>query len=413
MSPFSLTFFLTLLLVGHASLSVRAAGAQNTPFSVPAGLQDTVDFWQQVFTRYGTGEVILFDPLDPGKIYGVVRAAETEQGRALVSTLRARIAAEYDLADDEMRVRSQRGAKEHFTEGLRISGRYISQMQKIFRDEGLPSELAYLPLVESSFNVHARSSAGAVGMWQFIPETGKKFMRIDDAVDERRDPTASTRAAARLLKENYRIFRSWPLALTAYNHGTEGIFRGIESVGSRDLVELIRQYRSPTFGFASKNFYAEFLAVIEIAKRPEKYFPFLRLHQPVVLRTVEVKKSTVLDAVLRPAAISHTTFFQWNPALEAGTKIIPAGYRVNLPAEKIRPFVAAQARAAASPVKKSTGGVRKVAAQPESAPRASKTSSNRPPKSVPAASSPGAKHRTKDRVIKDSTDRQSLKIAAR
>ncbi|HYJ14238.1 MAG TPA: hypothetical protein VE170_02045, partial [Candidatus Limnocylindria bacterium] len=99
--------------------------------------------------------------------------------------------------------------------------------------------------------------------------------------------------------------------------------------------------------------------------------------------------------------------------LEAGTKIIPAGYRVNLPAEKIRPFVAAQARAAASPVKKSTGGVRKVAAQPESAPRASKTPSNRPPKSVPAASSPGAKHRTKDRVIKDSTDRQSLKIAAR
>ena len=106
-----------------------------------------------------------------------------------------------------MRVRSQRGAKEHFTEGLRISGRYIAQMQKIFRDEGLPPELAYLPLVESSFNVRARSSAGAVGMWQFIPETGKKFMRIDDAVDERRDPMASTRAAARLLKENYRIFR--------------------------------------------------------------------------------------------------------------------------------------------------------------------------------------------------------------
>ncbi len=70
-------------------------------------------------------------------------------------------------------------------------------MQKIFRAEGLPAQLAYLPLVESSFNIRARSGAGAVGMWQFIPETGKKFMRIDDKVDERRDPMASTRAALR------------------------------------------------------------------------------------------------------------------------------------------------------------------------------------------------------------------------
>ncbi len=125
-------------------------------------------------------------------------------------------------------------------------------MQKIFRAEGLPAQLAYLPLVESSFNIRARSGAGAVGMWQFIPETGKKFMRIDDKVDERRDPMASTRAAARLLNENYRILGSWPLAITAYNHGTEGIFRAIESVGSRDLVELIRHYRSPTFGFGNR-----------------------------------------------------------------------------------------------------------------------------------------------------------------
>ena len=118
---------------------------------------------------------------------------------------RAKIVADYDLADDESRIRSQRGAKEHFLEGLKISGRYMAQMQKIFREEGLPPELAYLPLVESSFNIRARSSVGAVGMWQFMPETGKKFLRIDAAVDERLDPIASTRAAARLLKENYRI----------------------------------------------------------------------------------------------------------------------------------------------------------------------------------------------------------------
>lgn len=396
MSRHVLSLLLILLL---DAFSPFALGAQQGPFPVPAGLQGAVDFWKQVFTRHGYGEVLLFDPIDPATIYQVLRVSETEQGRALVGKERARIAAQYDLVDDESRVRSQRGAKEHFSEGLRISGRYIAQMQKIFRAEGLPAELAYLPLVESSFNIRARSGAGAVGMWQFIPVTGKKFMRIDDMVDERRDPMASTRAAARLLKENFRILGSWPLAITAYNHGTEGIFRGIESVGSRDLVELIRHYRSPTFGFASKNFYAEFLAVVEIASQPDKHFPFLRLHRPVVLREVEVKKTTALDAVLRPAAISQGDFFQWNPALEAGTKVIPAGYRVNLPAEKIQSFLAAQARAAATPVK----------AKPVSNAGSAKT--------VRAAVSSVPKDRvsvrTKDRVVKDLTARQSLKVAAR
>ncbi len=411
MSRHALSLLLILLLEPFPPF---ALGAQQSPFPVPAGLQGAVNFWQQVFTRYSYGEVILFDPLDPGKIYSVVRAAETEQGRALVRHERIRIATEYDLADDESRVRSQRGAKEPFREGLRTSGRYIAQMQKIFRAEGLPGELAYLPLVESSFNVRARSGAGAVGMWQFIPATGKKFMRIDGAVDERRDPMASTRAAARLLKENYRILRSWPLALTAYNHGTEGIFRGIESVGSRDLVELIRRYRSPTFGFASKNFYAEFLAVVEIASQPDKHFPFLRLHRPLVLSEVEIKKATAVGAVLKPAAISQDAFFQWNPALETGTKVIPAGYRVNLPPEKIQLFLAAQARAAAKPVKAPAGGVRKVAAaQLAREPLANAGSA----KTVRAAVTSVSKRRlsvgTKDRGIKDGTVRQAANLAVR
>jgi membrane-bound lytic murein transglycosylase D len=82
---------------------------------------------------------------------------------------------------EESRIRSQRGAKERFAQGLRIAGRYIAEMKKIFREEGLPEELAYLPLVESSFNIRARSGVGALGMWQFMPETGKKFMRVGDS----------------------------------------------------------------------------------------------------------------------------------------------------------------------------------------------------------------------------------------
>jgi membrane-bound lytic murein transglycosylase D len=190
---------------------------------MPAGLEKAVEFWKQIFTRYSSAEVVLFDPVEPSTIYSVLRAPETEEGRAMVEREKIRVTAEYDLAEPDVRLRAQRGAREHLAEGLRISGRYIDEMKRIFRDEGLPEDLTYLPLVESSFNIRARSSAGALGMWHFMPDTGKKFLRIDGGIDERRDPFLSTRAAARLL--NYHLFESWPLAITAYNHGTEGIFR--------------------------------------------------------------------------------------------------------------------------------------------------------------------------------------------
>ena len=146
-----------VLLLAASSWGISA---QDSPFVVPPGLEDAVEFWKQIFTRYGFGEVVLFDPVDPSKIYSVLRVPDSDQGRAMVEKERSRTVAEYDLVDDEARIRSQRGAKEHFLEGLKVSGRYMGQMQKIFRAEGLPAELAYLPLVESSFNIRARSSVG-------------------------------------------------------------------------------------------------------------------------------------------------------------------------------------------------------------------------------------------------------------
>src|SRR4029434_2240682 len=176
--------FLVLLLCGLLSNPAHTSG-QEARFSVPAGLGDAVQFWKKIFNSYVLCDVVLFAPVDPSKIYSVLRAPDSDQGRALVEKERLRIIADYDLVNDETRIRSQRGAKENFIEGLKVSGRYLAQMQKIFRDDGLPAELAYLPLVESSFNIRARSSVGALGMWQFMPETGKKFMRIDSTIDER------------------------------------------------------------------------------------------------------------------------------------------------------------------------------------------------------------------------------------
>jgi membrane-bound lytic murein transglycosylase D len=372
---FRVSLAATVIFVLLTAVSERLSAAESA-FSVLPGLEGTVAFWKQIFARYGSGDVVFFDPLDPSKIYSVLRVPDTDEGRVIIDRERARIVANYDLNEEEGRIRTQRGVKEQFTSGLRISGRYMSQMQRIFRAEGLPPELAYLPLVESSFNVRARSSVGAVGMWQFMPDTGKKFLRITDAVDERRDPLASTRAAARLLKENRQILGNWPLAVTAYNHGTEGLFRAIDVVGTQDLAEIIRRYQSPTFGFASKNFYAEFLAAVDIAKNSEAHFPFLRPHPPWSFHEIEVKRTVSIQSVLKPAAISQSDFFEWNPALNPTVKMIPAGYRVNILPEKASRFSAAQQRTVDTPANKRS---LTVAKQTESKPAARRQSASAKP----------------------------------
>ncbi|MEA2657514.1 MAG: rane-bound lytic murein transglycosylase [Candidatus Binatota bacterium] len=404
--------FIVLLFLLRLGAAETPVEAQQTPFPIPSGLEETVEFWKHVFTRYGANQIVLFDPMDPGKIYSVVSAAD---GSA-IDRERAKIVADYNLADDENRIRTQRGAKEHFLEGLKISGRYIGQMQKIFREEGLPPDLAYLPLVESSFNIRARSSVGAVGMWQFMPETGKKFLRIDTAVDERLDPIASTRAAARLLKENYRILGRWPLAITAYNHGTDGIFRGIKAVESDDLVDLIRRYESPTFGFASKNFYAEFLAVVDIATNNEQYFPHLRTHRPVILQEVAVKRSAKLQALLKPAAISQRDFLDWNPALDPAAQSIPLGYRVKLRPDKVDDFLAAHTRAGAPSHAKKVSMVRTVVLQKavaRSQRQATATIARTPTPKMALAAANATGRVSSPATKRAATSRTQLKLAAR
>jgi membrane-bound lytic murein transglycosylase D len=127
-------------------------------------------------------------------------------------------------------------------------------------------ELAALPMVESSYNPQAYSKAGAVGLWQFIRSTGKQYLTIKRKRDDRRDPIRATEAAAHLLRHNYETLGSWPLAITAYNHGREGILTARAAVGSSAIEEIIARYNGPRFGFASRNFYAEFLAALEVVR---------------------------------------------------------------------------------------------------------------------------------------------------
>ena len=149
-------------------------------------------------------------------------------------------------------------------------------MQHVLVEEGVPSEIAALPFVESMFNTGARSYAGAAGIWQLMPATARGLgLKVSRADDERTDVLKATRAAAKMLRKNYQILGTWPLAITAYNHGPNGMRRAVTLVGSTDLVYLIDNYEKSTWGFASKNFYAEFVAATTVLAQQDETFAAL------------------------------------------------------------------------------------------------------------------------------------------
>lgn len=241
------------------------------------------------------------------------------------------------LLDATRGVRFQLGQADRFREGLIRSGSWETHIAQSFANLGLPPELAALPHVESSFNPAAYSKVGAAGLWQFMRETGRRYMRVDDeVVDERLDPFRSTEAAAQLLAYNYRVLGTWPLALTAYNHGAAGMRRAAEQVGTTDFVTINRTYSSRTFGFASRNFYPSFLAALTIDQNPEKYFgaieraPELRFHE------IEMPAYARIDAIERALAVPRDSLRELNPALRApvwsGSRLVPRGYRLRLAA---------------------------------------------------------------------------------
>jgi membrane-bound lytic murein transglycosylase D len=163
----------------------------------------------------------------------------------------------------------QNKQREHFTVWLERSRRYLPIMEQIFRSEGLPPELAHLALIESGFNLRARSRARAVGPWQFIRYTGKRYgLLINEWVDERRDPIKSTYAATRYLRDLYSLFGCWYLAAAGYNAGEGKISRAIRKSRAKDFWELVR---FPYIKKETKNYVPKFMAAILISNEPEDY----------------------------------------------------------------------------------------------------------------------------------------------
>ena len=351
-------------------------GSTVEPFRVAENLSKNVAFWIEIYTRYTTKQGLVHDAKYIDKIYEVLELDTGEPNRrvtqrskkkwrevllslhhlsrkgkldspAELSALSADQRKVYDLFKDvqepqkflnaahRKRLRFQLGQKDQFLSGLKQSGRYLAAMEKVFKQEQMPIELTRLPFVESSFNLKARSKVGASGIWQFMKSTARLFIKINPAVDERNDPIRATEAAARLLQGNYESLGSWPLAVTAYNHGRKGMMRAVRMVGTSELDELKEEYRSRSFGFASGNFFTELLAAIEVERNSEKYFGKVERDPPLEFQEVLIPDFIDFRVLVQALDLPLDRMRALNPALSDevmdGHQLVPKGYLLRLP----------------------------------------------------------------------------------
>lgn len=201
------------------------------------------------------------------------------------------------------------------------SGRYRELIDKTLEEHELPKGLAYLPVIESAYMPTLTSSAGAYGIWQFMPDTAREYgLRVDWWVDERADPERSTRAAAKYLKDLHRMFDDWSLALAAYNCGPGRVRRKLKETGATTFWELLEQSALPK---ETRGYVPTFYATLLIASDPASYG--FRLGEPESLESkrVEVRGPVSLDYIAEVTGVTEDLLKELNPALRRG--VVPPG----------------------------------------------------------------------------------------
>jgi peptidoglycan lytic transglycosylase D len=369
-----------LLILFIGLMAAGSTYAAPNDFPRPSALEPDVAFWKRIYGEVGTDGGLLHDTRDLRVVYEVVKLPRGLSGRArerhtdklkkkyktILQTLakgkrsglsreEQRILSLFDsdvsnttLRSSASRIRFQLGQADKFRAGVIRSGTYKPHILNVLRDMNLPLEIAHLPHVESSYTPTVYSRVGAAGLWQFTRSTGRRYMQVDHIVDERLDPYRASLAAARLLEQNRRVTGSWPLAITAYNHGAAGMRRAARKLGTKDIVTVVRKYKSRSFGFASRNFYVEFLAADAVASNPEYYFGPLVLDQPIAFETIELPFYAKPRELAGALGIDVETFKKANPGLRSavwnGSKYVPKGFEVRVPRSALpRPLAQAVA----------------------------------------------------------------------
>ena len=370
----------------QSSISKYASNSVITEnFSIPSGLEPAVDFWIDIYSKYDANNVVIHDS-DHHIVYEVIDTSDIDSMNYFSEVIKqeivdSRIISVQKKYKDALkklsvskekpedlepflysiyvkfkdikgtdkfidacrpgRMRVQKGQASNFKKGIEYSSKYLPEMELAFKKNNLPVELTRIPFVESYFDTSAVSKAEASGIWQFMKGTGGEYLKVKKEYDERRDPALSTQAAAKLLKQSYEYLgKSWPLAVTAYNHGMYGMKRAANSVGSRDIVIIINQYKGDRFGFASKNFYAEFLAALYVEKHHQDIFEDVTHVRPSnygVIVTVKPMNISQLELLLD---VDKAELKQYNPALSkrifAGEAVVPEGAKLRVPISRFK-----------------------------------------------------------------------------
>ncbi len=387
---------MALLASGAAAREPYHPAIDPELFPLPENLAPAVEFWKDVFATYTSDQVILHDERRLDVVYGVVdmsdlratgsselqidrerirrvRAEMSRLAKALRDLAAGRPAAnlppdlrslpsrmegveggsrKYRLAAGS--IRSQRGLRDRFKEAIEISGMFMPGIQRTLTEYGLPSEIRCLPFVESMFNYRARSKVGASGAWQFTASTGRAFLQMDEAVDARSDVLLAAAGAARKLRRDVESLETWPLALTAYNHGAAGMARAVRRLGTRDIGVIAERYRSRTFGFASRNFYPEFLAAVIVYADRDRHFPGVEPLPEIQFDVVDRDRYVALTDLATATGVEMAELAALNPALDrsvlTGSLLVPPRYPLRVPAGAAARFE--QAYAALSPERK-------------------------------------------------------------
>ena len=325
----------------------QAMGYNTDTFKVPEGLKKSVDFWIQIYTKYTTQQGVFHVAGDTDQILGefdltqvyanqkwspVRRELEAE---LLVKRQKKLLASRFNI--DAKKIRLQMGLRDRMQQAIKISGYYLPQMERIFEQEKIPKELTRVVFVESSFNIFAESKVGASGLWQIMPRVSRSYKYMQEAQDLRNHPIYATKLAASILKQNYQILKSWPLAVTGYNHGVGSMGKLVKKYKSNDISYLIDNVgASKSFGFASRNFYATYLAALWVESHANLYFPEpIYKYQELKVRSVKVVKPMPYHELLSYFGQDRLKLRLYNPHiktsyLKAG-KSLPKGVIANLP----------------------------------------------------------------------------------
>lgn len=337
-----------------------ALGLETNSFAPPKKMENAVKFWISIYTEYQSYQGVLHDIDNLNVVYEKIDfnfidsnsgLTESQKAKARENLLEERkkqivaslkkltdVTPEEELSDFDKnlrklwedqggvsaikqaaavdRVRFQLGQSDRMKEAIFLSGRYLPMMEEIFKNAGLPIQLTRLVFVESSFNVLARSKVGASGLWQIMPSAARGRLKVNKVVDLRNHPQKATELAAKMLKFNFEMLGSWPLAVTGYNHGPYGVKRLVERNKTRELGELIETGEGRRFGFASRNFYASFLAALEVESKAGTYFPGIKQDRTFQFTHLKPKQPIFFKDLVEAFNGDRTLAQLYNPHLQ-------------------------------------------------------------------------------------------------